>query len=415
MAHRKSSNLLEIVCVDDCGFDWDSVAAMEDLETLTPAFSGLASRMPPTVRALIVDGAAPSSVRIDDLLLELHVDTRRALSAEQRAHVLRTPILDAAACRTLREAVDEERTARVDSVDGGPDHQLPLSREKLESLIGRAATISLLELPSIFRRESHGSSTAGAVEGSEPLVVSTETPTDIFARRYTGSTRPWNPFHQDSAAVTVNVALSSDAQHSGGKLIAVEGEDIVAIERAEGEATVHDSRLLHAVTRITEGVRYSLIMFFGRAQEESDAAVAAAFDAFLSGLPAAARTAVLAAVDDETAPIAHELGKEQRALEWAKGQAPGAKAEIEHARAELDRLQVGTGGEQHAKVDEAEAQKLAHERYDAAVRAAKSKRELAFNNQVRVERPRLHLGSKRNEVRERIMSEHTTCSHDTNG
>merc|ERR1712217_742537 len=32
----------------------------------------------------------------------------------------------------------------------------------------------------------------------------------------------------------------------------------------EGEATVHSSSLLHAVTMMTGGVRYSLIMFFGK-------------------------------------------------------------------------------------------------------------------------------------------------------
>ena len=31
----------------------------------------------------------------------------------------------------------------------------------------------------------------------------------IFVRRYTPDSRPWNPFHVDSAAVTVNVALSA--------------------------------------------------------------------------------------------------------------------------------------------------------------------------------------------------------------
>ena len=33
---------------------------------------------------------------------------------------------------------------------------------------------------------------------------------------------------------------------------------------SEGGATVHSSQLLHAVSRMTSGVRYSLILFFDR-------------------------------------------------------------------------------------------------------------------------------------------------------
>mmetsp|Transcript_28203 Transcript_28203/g.90687 ORF Transcript_28203/g.90687 Transcript_28203/m.90687 type:complete len:105 (-) Transcript_28203:61-375(-) len=34
--------------------------------------------------------------------------------------------------------------------------------------------------------------------------------------------------------------------------------------RAEGDATVHSSRLLHAVSAMTGGTRYALILFFDR-------------------------------------------------------------------------------------------------------------------------------------------------------
>ena len=44
----------------------------------------------------------------------------------------------------------------------------------------------------------------------------------------------------------------------------IDGEVLAA--RAEGEATVHSSTLLHAVTRLASGKRYSLIVFFGIAR-----------------------------------------------------------------------------------------------------------------------------------------------------
>lgn len=91
---------------------------------------------------------------------------------------------------------------------------------------------------------------------------------DAFVRRYSRETRPWIGFHADRAAYTVNMALSSDARHEGGRLVGLVGGRLEVIERSEGEATVHASDLLHAVTCMDAGVRYSLIVFFG--QERRD-------------------------------------------------------------------------------------------------------------------------------------------------
>ena len=62
--------------------------------------------------------------------------------------------------------------------------------------------------------------------------------------------------------MTVNVALSSDADVDGGRLLGVYDGKVHNIERGEGDATVHSSALLHGVTRMRRGVRYSLILFF---------------------------------------------------------------------------------------------------------------------------------------------------------
>ena len=85
---------------------------------------------------------------------------------------------------------------------------------------------------------------------------------DLFVRRYTRDTRPWIAFHQDVSNVTLNVALSDDAHHDGGRLHAIlEGRHQV-ITRAEGEATAHADDVMHAVSAMRGGVRYSLIAFF---------------------------------------------------------------------------------------------------------------------------------------------------------
>jgi hypothetical protein len=81
-------------------------------------------------------------------------------------------------------------------------------------------------------------------------------------RRYTKHERPWFGFHRDKGPLTVNVACSSDAYHEGGKLLGLLNGRVEAIHREEGEAIVHPSTLLHGVSRMEGGVRYSLIIFY---------------------------------------------------------------------------------------------------------------------------------------------------------
>ena len=76
----------------------------------------------------------------------------------------------------------------------------------------------------------------------------------------TADTRPFIPFHPDAYELTVNLALSPDDAHSGGRLIGLFNSRVQAVVRPEGDATVHSSQLLHAVSKMTSGVRYSLIL-----------------------------------------------------------------------------------------------------------------------------------------------------------
>jgi hypothetical protein len=49
----------------------------------------------------------------------------------------------------------------------------------------------------------------------------------------------------------------------------------VPIARAEGDATVHASSLLHAVSRIRSGVRHSLIVFYHSTDDDGGSSSAA--------------------------------------------------------------------------------------------------------------------------------------------
>ena len=64
--------------------------------------------------------------------------------------------------------------------------------------------------------------------------------------------------------VTANVTLGTDGPADGGALLALYGGAMRLLRRAEGEATVHASALLHGVGALASPgvVRYSLILFF---------------------------------------------------------------------------------------------------------------------------------------------------------
>ena len=246
---------------------------------LPPDFAAAAERMPGYARRILLDGnggesgesgseqaalliaALKASARgvTDDRAAPTPQTTARVDSA---APALRRPgsemlreehALSEGACRALRDAVDARRSVLKDSVDKAAEHQLNLSVAELTALIGDDETQTLLALPARLKPSSDAPLPAFRVE--------------IFVRRYSRSTRPWIQFHCDNALFTVNVACAPDARHEGGRLVCVVDDELQQLERDEGEATVHPSSLLHAVTSMTTGVRYSLICFFHRKEE----------------------------------------------------------------------------------------------------------------------------------------------------
>ena len=177
---------------------------------LAPEFVALASSLPPTLHTLLVDGADPSTVSTDDLLNELRVDPNRHL-CDLDANVLNRPeALSARACAVLRDAVDSERSIKLDSTDGAPGHELPLKLSQLVSMIGEQEARSLyISLPHIFQQQQqqqqqqhqqqhhHQQQQQHAPPISTGATGDATPPHDIFIRRYTADTRPWINFHAD--------------------------------------------------------------------------------------------------------------------------------------------------------------------------------------------------------------------------
>jgi tetratricopeptide (TPR) repeat protein len=251
---------------DEAVADWEHALdtpgnIMPSCAKWSSVFAVHAADMPRPVKLLLVDRVTPSAVDAEELLGALASElSELALASARKAlrsadtMLCRRGVLTPRACARLRLAVDASLCHSCfssDSIDGAPDYQRNLSREELEELVGAADTEALMRLPGEFTSGVQGE---GEHQGNSTF--------GCFIRRYTRGTRPWIPFHCDSASITVNVALNDDADFEGGTLLGVHDGAVAAIVREEGEATVHPSTLLHAVTAMTAGARYSLILFF---------------------------------------------------------------------------------------------------------------------------------------------------------
>ena len=303
------------------GRDDEQLAAL----CLPPGYSELALKMPPPVRNLVVFNAEPSTVAVNDVLAGLGlpaVSPQPAIYPGLRSLALLNLLpkstgpesqvlhvqhaLEPAACAQLRAAVDEASFSAADSVDGCTDYQLNLTRGELERLVGEPTVAHLWGLAHRALREFRGEAaqsddddddaSGGDDDGSmdmdddegmeeavaaeaeaeqAPAASSSPAPPpapspldahEIFVRRYTADTRPWFPFHRDRSELTINVALADDELHGGGRLICLLDGAVKRVERTEGCATVHPSSFMHAVSRMTTGTRYSLIIFMGRSE-----------------------------------------------------------------------------------------------------------------------------------------------------
>ena len=230
-----------------------------------PTFESYFTALPTVVRQCLVEGEEVDACALVEALQTIneHVDEYPTETALDLLSV--KGAIDAAGCETLRRAVDATRSVVPDSVDQMPEHQLDLSRDELEGYIGSSTVAKLWRLPR--RLASQRESGVPGETSDEPPANRWANPEPqyrvvLFVRRYCRETRPMINFHRDTCAVTVNVALAADEAHMGGRLLAILDDGLHEIRREEGEATVHPSDVLHAVTAVREGVRYSLLLFF---------------------------------------------------------------------------------------------------------------------------------------------------------
>lgn len=270
-------------------------------------FEYAASKLADSVRRTLVNDSLDA-----DLLSHLQTApyaTHWASATRAGAHseVLRLrSLMSASACTALRELVDAERDRTTDTVDHFAQHTRSLSLTRLASLIGVQTVERLKRLPmELLSQRSHEANERARVEArvlrdgraravetapsaADAVDVATSDATrlqaalgaakaaattahqgatggfaeHVYVRRYSRDTRPWLGFHTDHSVVTINVALAPDASHEGGRLHAVLGGQHCIVEREEGEATVHGDDVMHAVSAMRAGVRYSLVLLF---------------------------------------------------------------------------------------------------------------------------------------------------------
>ena len=62
---------------------------------------------------------------------------------------------------------------------------------------------------------------------------------------------------------TIQITLNDDSEYSGGRLVFFHKDKLIEPKRPAGFMSVHSNDVMHGVTRVTKGVRYSLFVVDG--------------------------------------------------------------------------------------------------------------------------------------------------------
>ena len=200
----------------------------------------------PAVQRFLLDHADPGSASDAELELIRRHGLASGLDGQLLAH---EAALNIDQCGTLCRFAKAHMTSVVpDTVDDLPEYQVNLTVDGLKELLGPDSVAALLKLPEAV----------GAPPGEAPERI------EIFLRIYSPQSRPYIAFHSDTCTYTVNIALNEDSTFGGGKLLALHSGALKMLPRGPGTAILHAGNVVHGVSRIERGTRYSLILFFHR-------------------------------------------------------------------------------------------------------------------------------------------------------
>jgi hypothetical protein len=161
----------------------------------------------------------------------------------------RISVLTGQQCFELVQFIDDNiSSAVIDSVDDFPEYQVDVSPELLAQLVGKETCQAVLNLPKILDKSLlHGKSSRLGYS--------------LFLRLYSQETRSQIPFHHDISDYTCVIALNDQSDFSGGDFIMLNGDNLEKASWKQGEALLHSGNLIHGVSKMNAGKRYSLVMF----------------------------------------------------------------------------------------------------------------------------------------------------------
>jgi hypothetical protein len=202
----------------------------------------------PVVRRFLIEGSDPGSATPDELEVISGYGTPGRRGREGITCGIGT--LTQQQCDAIRAFAEDHMTSvAADSVDDYPEYQVNLNSDILTRLIGEEAAANILRLT------EHAGAPAGLSWNSYQEV-------SIMVRVYSPETRTYITFHSDTCDYTVNIALSDKTEFMGGDLIALSEGRLQKVPCSRGAAAAHSSHLVHGVSKIRGGNRYSLIIFF---------------------------------------------------------------------------------------------------------------------------------------------------------
>ena len=102
----------------------------------------------------------------------------------------------------------------------------------------------------------------GNLKGLFEEIPGTSGTSKIALRMTRGPSNACINFHCDGAYATgtVQIALNDPSEYKGGRLCFFVGDNLTVLQRPAGSVSQHPSKVLHAVTALTEGVRKSLFV-----------------------------------------------------------------------------------------------------------------------------------------------------------
>jgi len=188
----------------------------------------------PGIELLNEESQKISNEEVKEIIKEVKSRTGNDLISNNVKSFSDIQLLNNEQCNTLRTYLDNEHinTTKKQGKET-QDFQVSFSRTHLEKILGEDSVKKIVEL----------------FNG----------PFSVIKLRRVSLVGQCIKFHTDFTLRTMQIPLNSD--FSGGDLVFLEEDgNVMKPQRPPGSATIHDCSIVHGVTRIQSGVRYSLFL-----------------------------------------------------------------------------------------------------------------------------------------------------------